>query len=194
MWCAAAFNQQRPYDIDVTSVQVNWATMHVENATDAYFKNFTWQNNIGASSFRIISTASGQTRSASHGQTICWLQLQVLLLRPKRPLSIWHLYVTGQRFPTLAGARSRISVDSCRFVNNTYGPRLMLPAYGLKLDVHDQRGDCPSLHVCRCTNNTRCHTPGIYVTEGERLTLTKSSCASRPSQPASCAGQCLHRI
>ena len=42
-----------PGTIAVTIVQVNWATMHVENATDAYFKNFTWQNNIGA--FRSVS-------------------------------------------------------------------------------------------------------------------------------------------
>jgi hypothetical protein len=27
--------------------QVNWATMHVENATDAVFKHFTWKNNTG---------------------------------------------------------------------------------------------------------------------------------------------------
>ena len=25
-----------------------WATMHVENATSAFFNNFTWQNNTGA--------------------------------------------------------------------------------------------------------------------------------------------------
>jgi hypothetical protein len=63
-----------------------------------------------------------------------------------------HHLSAGQRFPTLAGARSRILVDSCYFVNNT------------------------------CTNNTRCHTPGIYVSEGERLTVTNTTCAALSSK------------
>jgi len=56
-----------------------------------------------------------------HEQSIRQLQLWGGV-RPAPPLRTRHVYVTGQRFPTLAGARSRISVDSCRFVNNTCAP------------------------------------------------------------------------
>ena len=48
-----------------------------------------------------------------------------------------HVTQTGQRFPTLAAARSILTVNGGAFINNT------------------------------CTV-ARCHTPGIYVTEGAR--------------------------
>jgi hypothetical protein len=51
---------------------------------------------------------------------------------------------TGQRFPTLAAARSILTVNGGAFINNT------------------------------CTV-ARCHTPGIYVTEGARCGHAKHS-------------------
>ena len=56
----------------------------------------------------------------------------------------------GHRFPTIAAARSKVTVQNSSFRNNV------------------------------CVNVTRCHTPGVYVTEGERLTLVNSSCALKP--------------
>lgn len=47
----------------------------------------------------------------------------------------------GVRFPTVASARSTVLVTNSKFISNT------------------------------CTSVTRCHTPGVYVTEGSRATV-----------------------